>query len=403
MEKTTPNSILNVLVDKYESSEISKKKSNRNIAIKIKMVNYDEEYYDSRAFKRYQAYQDTFNLLTSLDFVSVESEGEYVLSIMLNLNKIDAIYEWLGRTNIKVFRQERLEILRNHNTHRELAPVCTFLIEREMSFKSNKQYFKDAHELKEILKAIAYLETQRDFECTLRQASQIIYGNTKRLEALQGKVSKLLRAVEPTLEGQTDQSIFELYGIVRNPTYIYLKGSMNLTIKNQVIQLGTLGGSLGFSSDLLQDLSISGEGPRYLITVENLDTFHKIQPTQGVIVYLGGFHNAAKRSFLQRIYTHSPNIHYYHFGDIDAGGFSIFQDLIKKTTIPFEPMLMDVECLHTYHNFTRPLTQNDKTALEAMRNTSFCAVIDYMLRENVKLEQEIVDASVFISNLDNHQ
>lgn len=58
--------------------------------------------------------------------------------------------------------------------------------------------------------------------------------------------------------------------------------------------------------------------------LEHLTTFFRFTRENSLIVYLGGYHNQARRKLLLKIYDAYPDAKYYHFGDIDAGGFQIF-------------------------------------------------------------------------------
>lgn len=48
---------------------------------------------------------------------------------------------------------------------------------------------------------------------------------------------------------------------------------------------------------------------------------------------------------------------------------------------------MDVDTLKKYDIYTKKLTKNDRKRLKSMKNNE---VITYMLKNNVKLEQEII-------------
>ena len=61
-----------------------------------------------------------------------------------------------------------------------------------------------------------------------------------------------------------------------------------------------------------------------------------------------------------------------------------------ETHIPFQMYHMDVDTLKKYDTYTKKLTKNDRKRLKSMKNNE---VITYMLKNNVKLEQEIVGDS----------
>lgn len=110
-----------------------------------------------------------------------------------------------------------------------------------------------------------------------------------------------------------------------------------------------------------------------------------------LVVYLGGYHNTVRRRLLQEIYASIPEISYYHFGDIDAGGFEIYRDLCQKTGIPFSMYHMDLVTLKRYEGFGKELTQNDRKRLENMTEIDGLRdIVAYMLEHSVKLEQECI-------------
>lgn len=73
----------------------------------------------------------------------------------------------------------------------------------------------------------------------------------------------------------------------------------------------------------------------------------------------------------------------------------IFNNLLEKTGIPFVPFKMGVKELIENKNKLKNLTSTDKKRLNKMLTDSkfsvFSDVISYMLENNVKLEQEILD------------
>ena len=105
----------------------------------------------------------------------------------------------------------------------------------------------------------------------------------------------------------------------------------------------------------------------------------------------GGYHNSIRRTLLKMVYETIPDAKYYHFGDIDAGGFSILQDLRKKTGIPFMSYHMDLDTLKQYRQYGKCLTETDRKRLEKIgEKKEFGEVIGFMLKENIKLEQECI-------------
>ena len=61
------------------------------------------------------------------------------------------------------------------------------------------------------------------------------------------------------------------------------------------------------------------------------------------------------------------------------------------TGIRFMPYRMDVETLKANLKYTKPLTENDRKRLLALKDSEFGETISYMLEHNCKLEQEVTD------------
>jgi hypothetical protein len=52
---------------------------------------------------------------------------------------------------------------------------------------------------------------------------------------------------------------------------------------------------------------------------------------------------------------------------------------------------MDIAIIEEYRAYSRELTDNDRTRLHKMKDGEFSDLIDYMLQNNCKLEQEAIN------------
>ena len=182
------------------------------------------------------------------------------------------------------------------------------------------------------------------------------------------------------------------YGIYQTPDFVYFKGDVRLLVEGEEMNLSLLKQGIGISGEDIENIRFSDFSRiQKVITVENLTSFFRYHEENSLLVYLGGYHNRVRRKLLQKIYDAIPAAKYYHFGDIDAGGFLIFLDLRKKTEIPFESFRMDLDTLKQYSQYGKKLTETDKKRLEKLEEEKeFSEVIRYMLEKNIKLEQECI-------------
>ena len=132
-------------------------------------------------------------------------------------------------------------------------------------------------------------------------------------------------------------------------------------------------------------------GVSKILTVENLTSFYQFDDEQFLVIYLGGFHNHTKRLLIKKVHEFAPNIEYCHYGDIDAGGIYILKHLRRKTGIGFKAYRMDIASLEANKHYWKKLTENDRKRLEKLKDVEFESLINYMLENDCKLEQESMD------------
>lgn len=91
------------------------------------------------------------------------------------------------------------------------------------------------------------------------------------------------------------------------------------------------------------------------------------------------------------MYQVFPEAECFHFGDIDVGGFEIYEDLCRRTRIPFDTYKMGISELEQY---TRELTVNDRKRLDSLLNNeayeNVWPILRYMKEHGKKLEQESI-------------
>ena len=166
------------------------------------------------------------------------------------------------------------------------------------------------------------------------------------------------------------------------------------------IYLAALQGGIGLSSQDIGDVCWDVSCPvSQIVTIENLTSFHRWREEGTLAVYLGGYHNRAKRQFLKELYRAFPDCVYGHFGDLDCGGFQIWKDLCEKTGISFLPRYMDRETYLQFCGTGKDLTEHDRRELLRMMEEPFFAgqrkLFETMLEVGKKVEQEGVSVGIF--------
>ncbi len=389
--------LLNKLLNQYERSVLSTVGSKNNRQIRLTTKNKELSTYARPDSYNYRASNDaTLRKLENNGFILVKwDKNDDFESLTLNIENVGAVYNYLKRYNPKDELANVKQVLRNENCSGFIAEFIEFCQENIANkYVYPKKYFDDANQLKSILKGLkAIVELQQ--ETRIRDFSVKVYGDSKVFEKIKGKVAKVIKDFDAQCNAESDDDILAEYNIVKNSTYVLIKNAFVFKLNNATIDLDSLGFEYALSDEMIKALVPIEISAERVITVENLTSFYGMQDSKALIIYLGGYHNHTKNMLLQRIKDIFPQGEYYHFGDIDAGGFYILNHLKEATGIPFKPYKMGVAELETKSGYVKKLTDNDKRRLELMKQDNrfiqFWDVIEYMLEHNVKLEQEILD------------
>ena len=403
--RSVESKILNTLLDQYEHSKTFSGENKVSQSFCVSPSKLFPKYGDSAEYDFYAGVNDAVTMLEGKGFVRAQREksgriGKVLLAA--DGDTLPALYAYLGRIPRKQTQSE-LSCLLDAYSDGSGSPLQAFIAEQKRRIAGNKNvehYDGTADGLKtfaDILKGVQAVLSNEE-ELFVRDFSVRVYGDSKRFEKVRQSVTSVLAKYGDCDDGDADadarDSLLAEYGIVKTPTYICVKGNAVLRLGGQEIDLSFLHGDIAFSTESLKEISGIEVNAARVITVENLTSFHDYKNAADFVMYLGGFHNKVKRDFIRMLHAWNPGKEYLHFGDIDAGGFYILNHLRKRTGIPFNPMLMDVETLRKYAAQTKPLTQEDKRRLERMAGQEAFApykdVLLFMLSGNCKLEQENV-------------
>jgi len=380
--------LLNALLDKYESSKsfIGENKVRQRFLIRI--GDLFPEYLDHANYEAFQSVNEAVDILARKKLVLAKiGKANVCKEIQLNPDSIEEAYRLLGRTAKRDVQDTMRSILtRYQNSNAILHQYISVQLDRLAQNKPVHYFNNDFKEFEQQLLAIEALDkVQR--ETFYRDFSMQVFRDSKIFDRISGKVANLLYEYGEFAE--KEQVLAEL-NLVKNPTYVHIKGAANVYLKGVKVDLSALHGDIAFSSTILDDIDGVELTGRSVMTVENLTSFHLTGSENRLVIYLGGFHNAVRRHLIMKIHQQNPDAAFYHFGDIDAGGFQILQHLRRQTGIDFIPYKMDLETLQKYQDSAKPLTENDRGRLIKLKGQDFDEVIDYMLMRNIKLEQEAV-------------
>lgn len=391
--------VLNMLLDVYENSVTYKGKNikNQSFAIKPEKIffEYNGDYTD-------QDEVDQFNRelqsLVEFEFVILDYErGIPVISkIKLNTNLINEIYSVLKREDITVKRNREIRMYTQYmGVHDIMDAFCKSQVERLNAYKDAK-YTSDI--AINILKLLKYV-LGNNSDIMERELSVAVLGDTKLFEksyklricSIIEEYGELELDLSVLDKKEKEKAILEEYQIFSNPSYIFFKGNVDIHYVDGSSISVTPDNPIAILSEAIVRIEMIKVNSNRIVTVENLTSYNRINDNKSTFIYLSGYHNTAKQRFLKKIAENNSDVSWFHFGDIDPDGYFILKNLIEKTGISFVPLYMDVQQLINYKQYCKPLEKNDMVKANSLLKFHFYdEVMEFMLANNCKLEQEII-------------
>ncbi|MCD7883821.1 MAG: DUF2220 domain-containing protein [Lachnospiraceae bacterium] len=392
--------MLVTLVEKYRKS---KKDSGSNvIARRTKITpaqlykNYNKNDAD---MEQIEAIHSAARMYSQKGFLTFDTEGfsSEIRAIYLVDEKIEEAEKYLeehyGYVSKATKRSEAEELIVRYEGRSPAADqICG---ELRRTLDQNK-IPADYQQKENWLKALAFIENNQK-ELFLREASMLIYGDSKYLENEQilGPVCKRLwkQSERPRMADEMEDEILETYHIRKEKQKLCLKGDATIQIGGEAFKLAVFADGVEFYAENFSQIERIEIHTSRFMTVENRTSWLRMSDPDTTFFYLGGYATRLQRDFLKKVYADNPELSFAHFGDIDAGGLYIHEHLCRITGIPFALYRMSSEeladarfqsCLHT-------LSAEDRVRLQSLKKQEpYRQLAAYMLENNVKLEQEII-------------
>lgn len=318
-------------------------------------------------------------------------EGNLLKHIKLNPGRVELLYAKLPRQKPAEKEEQYRRIWAGLKDH----PPWLKKLKEEML--ADPLQDEDAQLLVRVLNAL----TQNRDEIPERVFSQRYLGDSKLFARVKGKVAAILQKHYFQIE-VSREAVFSEFGVVKNPLYLHIAGPVSLTHPDgRIFNLQGLRYDVAFPSGLALQLKVGELFAQRVVTVENLTSYYQyVRNYPGdLVLYVGGFAGKVEREFLCRLYNYCGekglNIDFYHWGDIDLGGFNIYLHLKRETKIPIKTLWMDLATLLKYRERGKAISPNYRRQLEKALGDplyeEFWPVIEGMLNFGIRLEQEALE------------
>lgn len=391
--------MLTLLVEKYRKSKKDRGTGRINRRTQIKPTELYKGYLRNDGdLNQINGINTAAERCKEMGFVFFEREkfSNEIPAIYLVDEKVEKVEQYLAEHYQYVSKHEKMKraeaMIAKYRGH---CPVADQECARLQSILDKNMVPKGLEQAEDILKALVFIEQNRQ-PLYVREASMLIYGSSKyleenTLEAVCGLFRKYRN--ETCQDNELFDEILGKYQIVKEKQRICLKGDISIVKDGKQLELGAFRSGIELYTDDLSGVQHIFVRSNRFMTVENKTTYMRCGKEGTSYFYLGGYANRFQRDILKMIYADNPGIHYLHFGDIDAGGFYIHENLCRITGIPFALYRMDAAELQDplHEKCLLRLSDNDRRRLRSLMNhDAYRQTVEYMLEHDVKLEQEIV-------------
>jgi hypothetical protein len=240
-----------------------------------------------------------------------------------------------------------------------------------------------------------------------RVLSVQVFGDSKRLEALRGKVILVLRrfnAAKAVLIDD-DDALLRANLLERTPEYVPCAGLLVLRVEDSEIDLSRFRPSLALSAAMLRQASVLSVPAQHVITIENATSFTEaiaVRSEKAFLLYTSGFASPTVIQFLQTMRAMAPATQFWHWGDLDVGGLRILAHLRQFVEV-IRPLGMDALTFENHRAYARPLKKGERESLRALQSMSLLGdcvpLMELMLTAGQKLEQEAIRSSEVLQSL----
>lgn len=307
-----------------------------------------------------------------------------ILKVRLPIDRAEVLFAHLGEAGPKEERALLARLFEEAGKRtvpgihaRGWRAFCADFAEAALVGRSIQPFDRaDPGQIREILTALPAILAWRG-ESYLRFASSILFGDSKRLEALRSRIESCLQLITDGSAGCLPD-----FGILEHDRSLLLHGPLALCFGADSVDLNLLESPVRISASELRRATIAAAATRCL-TVENAAMLHELAKRRSGVLLAssgseGGFANSAVITFLQTLPT---RIDLWHFGDSDPKGFEILADLRARTGREIRSLHMR---FHANAMPAPPLTSEDEKTIDRLLASQFLAPEESQQLQNMR-------------------
>lgn len=401
--------IISKLIDRLESSSSSKR---------IISLPFTKKFYPDYFSHDDHSARDEINAaaesLSRDGIVTIKwkkfLEGHELSRIILNTDAVQKAYSEINRVPMVMIVENAVNIINDTyiTAPKWLATICEDALS---AFKAGKSFFsikvEDTEKINYVFKSLRAIASLNGNTILKRKLSINALNDSKAFSNIESTITHILKSYG-IAEGETEREILESVGIITRPDITLISGNIKIQTKQEipgfhpsVINLQSFP-YLGIPTSVLKDIVVTDIKADYVITIENETSFHEYISNVNekfIAIFLSGYPNSGRISLLKAISnfatSHNINLPFFHWGDIDFGGYDIIRSYREKTGINVLPHLMGAELVEKSQYAVKLENTKVKKLEEFITKNKFQDLTNMALRLlkiGKRLEQESIEA-----------
>ncbi|MEG1515647.1 MAG: DUF2220 family protein [Clostridia bacterium] len=403
--------LMDMLLNKYERSNSFRTGTAPTKRILLKLYDNGKcefpEYDIEKSEQRIRINDSVQSLarsgLVGFDWMKGEN-GHIVSRIWLNMGNLQLAYGYARRQPKRHFLFDVGVELANCMNHIHAQWMQAYLQDAcEYIERKQKMYPlvpENAMERQSLLKALRYIDSNENGELLKRIFSIRCFGDSKHFEkVVERKLLRILRKYIDNDDGTTDEQLLNQIGIVKYPEQFEFCGPLSLRFPDcKRVDFASLHSGVVYEQDMVAAQLVLSKDVHRILSIENkanyVDYISKQRNSNELVIYHAGQYSPAKRTFLQAVAQAASMLPWYHWGDIDYGGFSMLARLRRDISHNVQPYRMNIQELIRYTQGTisfSPAYSSKLRELSARTELADCLeCLRYMQANSIRLEQEVM-------------
>ena len=330
---------------------------------------------------------------TSVDKVNIDSIQ------FTSIKNMEEIYRMCGKVPVWESMKQYSDRITYTLKHIEKDWIRQYLNDLLLGLQEEKTVSKELKS-EEFFKVIDAIDKLKKPTLKRNFSVEVLNDSKAFKDKYQSFIISIAKKYHPTIKNEdnmTDDEILSQLYLEEHTQYFRFIGGLLLNIDGQTINTYDWKWGVTLNSKTMQFATLcSNQTIKKVVTIENEANFsNKEREDEVLYVLTHGYPSPKEQLFLKQLVEvlKENNATYYHTGDLDYGGLSIYR-FIKREIIPqLQPLMMDKETFLHYKNKGAGKPMDDKMAMKIKQmDLSNCLELEplrqCMVEEKWKIEQE---------------